>query len=110
MQEALQMSVLMLAPIVPHIAHALWQALGQATAVLDARWPEVDESALARDTIDLVVQVNGKLRGHIAVPAGADKAAIEEAALADAAVQRFLEGQPIKRLIVVPGRLVNIVV
>ena len=77
--------------------------------LLDAAWPQADEAALRQDEIDLVVQVNGKLRGQIRVPAGADKAAVEAAALADANVQKFLGGQPVKRLIVVPGKLVNVV-
>ncbi|MGC9457765.1 MAG: class I tRNA ligase family protein, partial [Halothiobacillaceae bacterium] len=116
MQEALEAMVRMLAPIVPHVTHAMWNALRihagetRPTPVIDAAWPEVDESALARDAIALVVQVNGKLRGQIDVPAEADKAAIEEAALADPAVQKFIEDKTVRRIIVVPGRLVNIVV
>ncbi len=108
--EALQGMVRMLAPIVPHITHALWPMVGGSGLVLDAPWPKVDESALVRDEIELVVQVNGKLRAKISVAANADKAAIEAQALADAEVQRFIEGQAVQRVIVVPGRLVNVVV
>ena len=110
MREALEAIVLLLAPMVPHLCHALWQALGHDGTVADARWPVVDAAALKRDSLALVVQVNGKLRGEIEVASDADRAAIEQAALADAAVARHLEGQRVQRVIVVPGRLVNIVV
>ncbi len=99
-------------PIAPHITHSLWNELGYQREhgySLDAPWPQPAADALAADEIELVVQVNGKLRGAIRVPAGADKAAIEAAALADADVQRFVEGRPVKKLIVVPGKLVNVV-
>ena len=110
MQEALNAVTLLLSPIAPHVCHALWHALGQEGAVVDAPWPVVDEAALARDSIELVVQVNGKLRGRVQVPAEADQSAIQAAALADANVQRFLEGKPVRKLIVVPGKLINVVV
>ncbi len=109
-QEALELVVLMLAPMVPHICQELWSALGHAEAVVGAGWPAVDESALVKESIELVVQVNGKLRSRITVPVTADKAAVESAALADPAVQRYLEGQPLRKVIVVPGKLVNLVV
>jgi leucyl-tRNA synthetase len=108
--EALESVVLMLAPMVPHICHALWQALGHEGTVAEAAWPEVDESALARDTVSLVVQVNGKLRGQVEVPQGADRVTMEQAAMSDEKVRRFVDGHEVKRVIVVPGRLVNIVV
>ncbi len=110
MQEALEIVTLTLSPIVPHVAHALWRALGHQEAAVNARWPQVDESALISDTIDLVVQVNGKLRGHVSVASGAAREAVEAAALADANVKRYIEGRQIRKLIVVPGKLVNIVV
>ena len=100
-------------PACPHISHALWSSLGFAGAVadlLDAPWPAVDEAALAQDEIELVLQISGKMRGAIRVPAGADKAAIEAAALASPEFARFSEGQAAKKVIVVPGRLVNVVV
>ena len=109
-QEALETCVLLLAPIVPHICHSLWLALGHDAAVIDCAWPEADPEALRRDEIELVVQVNGKLRGRVAVAAGADRKTAEEAALANENVQRFIEGKAIVNVIVVPGRLVNIVV
>jgi len=108
--EGLGILLRLLSPIAPHITHTLWSELGFGDDILHAPWPEVDEQALVRDTIDLVVQVNGKLRGQVSVPANADKNAIEEAALADANVQKFIEGMAITKIIVVPGKLVNIVV
>jgi len=109
MQEALEAIVLMLSAIVPHIAHSLWQALGHDEVVADCAWPEIDEAALERDTVDLVVQVNGKLRGHIQVPAGSDRAATEKAALDNENVRRFIDGKQVAKIIVVPDRLVNVV-
>ncbi|WP_374411015.1 leucine--tRNA ligase [Hydrogenophaga sp.] len=100
-------------PATPHIAHALWTELGYAATagdLLDAPWPKADESALQRDEIELVLQVNGKLRGSVTVPAGADKAAIEAAALASEAFQKAANGAAPKKVVVVPGRLVNVVV
>ena len=108
-QEALESLVLMLAPIVPHIAHVLWQALGHTQAVIDAPWPTVDNAALVQNEIEIVVQVNGKLRGRIQVPADADRACVEALALADDNVRRHVEGQSVKKVVVVPGKLVNIV-
>ena len=109
-REAVEACVLLLAPIVPHACHALWAELGHAEPIIDATWPRVDESALARDTIELVVQVNGKLRARIEVPASADKAAVEAEAFAAENVQRHTEGKTVRKVIVVPGKLVNIVV
>ena len=108
--EALEAVVLMLSPIVPHICHSLWAALGHETALIDAPWPQVDESALETDMAEIVVQVNGKLRGRVSVAADADRDAIGQQALADPNVQRFVEGKEVRKIIVVPGRLVNIVV
>jgi leucyl-tRNA synthetase len=110
LQEALDVLVLVLSPIIPHACHALWQALGHARAVVDEAWPRVDDDALVRETIEVVVQVNGKLRSRVAVAAGADEAAVREAALADANVQRFIEGRPVRKFIYVPGKLANVVV
>jgi len=107
--EALEAVVLMLSPMTPHISHALWSALGHETPLIDQRWPSVDEAALELDTVELVVQVNGKLRGRVAVPADAARDVIEKVALADENVQRFVAGKEIRKVIVVPGRLVNIV-
>jgi leucyl-tRNA synthetase len=106
-QEVLEAAAAMLAPIVPHIAEALYAELRPGAAL---SWPAVDEAALVQDEIEMMLQVNGKLRGQIRVAAAADKAAIEAAALASEAAQKYLEGQPPKKVVVVPGRLVNIVV
>ena len=107
--EALSSAVLLLAPIAPHICHSLWPALGNTEAVADAAWPKLDEAALVRSSIELVIQVNGKVRGKIEVAADASKDSIEQLALADTNVQRFTDGVTIRKVIVVPGRLVNIV-
>jgi leucyl-tRNA synthetase len=109
-REALEACVLLLAPITPHACHALWQRLGHTEPAIDAPWPELDEQALTRDSIELVVQVNGKLRARLQAPANADKAAVESMAMADDNVQRHLEGKTVRKVIVVPGKLVNIVV
>ncbi|PJK10335.1 leucine--tRNA ligase [Lysobacteraceae bacterium NML08-0793] len=109
--EAFSALVLMLNPITPHISHALWQRLGHAETVLDdVPFPQVDAAALVRDSLTLAVQVNGKLRGQIEVAADASREAIEAQALAVPAVASFIDGKPPKKVIVVPGRIVNIVV
>jgi leucyl-tRNA synthetase len=113
LREGLGILLRALYPACPHSTWTLWRELGYATAhgdLLDAPWPAVDESALVQDEVELMLQVNGKLRGAIRVPAGADKAAIEAAALASPDFERFAEGKAAKKVIVVPGRLVNIVV
>ncbi|TDG13003.1 leucine--tRNA ligase [Seongchinamella unica] len=107
--EALRAVVLMLNPITPHACHALWPMLGGEGDILNAPWPDVDETALTRDSIEMAVQVNGKLRARMDVAANADKDAIEAAALAQDNVQRFLDGVTVRKVIVVPGKLVNIV-
>ena len=109
-QEALEIAVLALSPIVPHICHALWHALGHAGAVIDEPWPEPDPGALAQELVDLVVQVNGKLRGRVRLPAGAPRQVAVDAALADPDVQRFIAGKEIRRAVHVPDKLVNLVV
>jgi len=108
--EGLETVVLMLSPIVPHITHVLWHALGHEAAIIDAPWPEHDRDALERDTIDLVVQVNGKKRGEISVGIDADRGVIEKEALSNDNVARFVTDKSVKKVIVVPGKLVNIVV
>lgn len=109
LQEGLETVALLLAPITPHICHELWRELGHADAVIDAAWPKVDESALVQDTLQLVVQVNGKLRGQIEVAADASRETVEAIARANENVLRFTEGLTIRKVIVVPGKLVNIV-
>jgi len=107
--EALRAVVLMLGPIVPHICHQLWQLLGGEGDVMNAPWPVVDESALERDSIDIVVQVNGKVRAKMTIAVDLDKPAVEALALQQPNVQRFLEEVTVRKVIVVPGKLVNIV-
>ena len=109
-QEALEAVVKMLAPITPHVCDALWRELGHDDLLLDVAWPRADEAALARDTLTLVVQVNGKVRAKIDVPAEADRDAVAEIAQSESNVLRFIDGAPIKKTIVVPGKLVNLVV
>ncbi|MFM2036094.1 MAG: hypothetical protein RL459_1359, partial [Pseudomonadota bacterium] len=99
-------------PATPHLAHTLWSDLGYASTLGDllvAPWPKVDDAALQQDEIELKLQINGKLRGAILVPAGASKEAIEAVAVAHELVQKQADGAAIKRVIVVPGRLVNVV-
>ncbi|HET7588046.1 MAG TPA: leucine--tRNA ligase [Gammaproteobacteria bacterium] len=108
--EALNTAVALLAPIVPHICHRLWRELGHEEPAIDATWPTADPAALERSELEIVVQVNGKLRGRISVEAEADRKAVEQAALADDNVQRFIDGKAVRRVIVVPGKLVNVVV
>jgi len=114
-QEALRSLLLLLAPFAPHLADELWQKLGGdsggdgAGSIHRQRWPVADASALVRDTIPLVIQVKGKVRGSLDVPADADSATLEQLALASDIAQKWLEGQPPRRVIVVPGKLVNLV-
>jgi leucyl-tRNA synthetase len=110
-QEALRSLLLLLAPFAPHLAEELWQKLGgdSAGSIHRQRWPVADASALVRDTIPLVIQVKGKVRGSLDVPADADSATLEQLALASDIAQKWLEGQPPRRVIVVPGKLVNLV-
>ena len=109
-QEALETAILMLAPIAPHFCHALWSHLGHDEAVIDAPWPQVDESALTRDTMLIVLQVNGKLRSKIEVRKDIARKDLEQLALDDEVIQRFTSDRTIRKVIVVPERLVNVVV
>ncbi len=109
LHEGLETVTLLLAPITPHISHELWQQLGHTDAVIDAGWPVLDESALVQDSLQLVIQVNGKLRGQIDMPASASREEIEAAARVNENVLRFTDGLTIRKVIVVPGKLVNIV-
>ncbi len=108
--EGVDMLLRLLSPIVPHITHTLWAALGHTDAVLDSAWPVVDQSALVQESITLVVQVNGKVRGRVDVPADAARETIEAVVLAEDNVQKHMDGKSPRKVIVVPGKLVNIVV
>ncbi|MGF1528612.1 MAG: class I tRNA ligase family protein, partial [Candidatus Competibacterales bacterium] len=107
--EGFSILLRLLSPIVPHICHVLWRALAFGPDILEAPWPQVDEAALTRDTLELVVQVNGKVRGKIQVASDASQETIRATALEDAHVQRYVGDQPVRKVIVVPGRLVNVV-
>ena len=108
--EALSTAVLVISPIAPHIAHSLWQTLGHTDELVGHPWPEVDEDALVQASIEMVVQVQGKVRGKIQVPAEASDEEILALAKAESNVARHLEGKTIRKEIVVPGKLANIVV
>ena len=108
-QEAAETIVLLLAPIVPHMSHVLWNHLGKSDAVIDASWPGHDESALVQDSIQIVVQVNGKLRAKLDVDADISKEDMEAAALDDANVKKFTDGLTVRKVIVIQGKLVNVV-
>ena len=109
-QEALRAMVLLLAPIVPHLCHVLWRHLGNSGALIDAAWPGYDESALVQSKVNIAAQVNGKLRAVLELAADCTKEQIEAAAFADATVKKFTDGLAVKKVIVVPGKLINIVV
>jgi leucyl-tRNA synthetase len=109
-QEALEIAVISLAPIVPHICHELWQHLGQGDRLWCSPWRRPDPEALVQDAIEVVVQVNGKLRGRVSVATGAGDDVVKAAALADENVRKFFEGREPKKVIVVKGKLVNVVV
>ena len=109
-REVLEKFVLLLSPFAPHIAEELWQVLGQFDTIAHEQWPEFDSSLAKEDTIEVPVQVNGKLRSKITVATGIDGAQIEATARADQRVQELLAGKQVAKVIVVPGRLVNFVV
>jgi len=109
-REALEAIVLMLAPIVPHVSHGLWGVLGHPDQIVNAAWPTADPAAMEADSVQIIVQVNGKLRARLELPATASKEEIEAAALADENVQRFVADKAVRKTIVVPGKLVNVVV
>ncbi len=110
LREAMSVLLRLLHPIAPHVTQELWQALGMGEDLMTAPWPQVDDSALLRDEVELVLQVNGKLRGNIRVARTADRATIEKEALANPNARKHIAGQQVKKVVVVPGRLVNIVV
>jgi leucyl-tRNA synthetase len=109
LREGLGIVLRLLGPIAPHVSHHLWRELGYGDDILNAPWPQVDESALRQDSIEYVVQVNGKVRGKVVVPADADRSALEAAVLASEAVRRYTDGQTVRKVIVVPAKLVNVV-
>jgi leucyl-tRNA synthetase len=110
LREALDTVVLLLGPMVPHIAEELWQRLGHEALLADTAWPQADAAWLEEDRVTVAVQVNGRLRATISLPRGSDRVAIETAALAEPNVRRSIEGKPPRRVIVVPDKIVNVVV
>ncbi|MBE3069115.1 MAG: class I tRNA ligase family protein, partial [Planctomycetes bacterium] len=106
---ALETTVRLLAPFVPHVAEELWEALGHEPSVLAAGWPEFSEAACREDEVEIAIQVNGKLRAHLTVAAGAPEDAVREAALANDRVKDAIGAATVRKVIVIPGRLVNIV-
>jgi leucyl-tRNA synthetase len=109
-QETYENMVLMLSPIIPHLCHQLWRDLGHDSLIIDTHWPQIDEAALVQETIEMVIQVNGKLRGKMQISATADKTVCETTAVNNEQVQRYINDAPIKKVIVVPDKLVNIVI
>jgi leucyl-tRNA synthetase len=109
LSEGVGIVLRLLSPIAPHVTHALWRALGYGSDILDAPWPQVDEQALRAATLTYVVQVNGKVRGNIEVASDADREVIEQTAASNANVLRFTDGLTVRKIIVVPGKLVNVV-
>jgi len=106
---ALKQAIILLSPVTPHMAQALWQASEREELIVDQAWPQVDEKALVKDEILYILQVNGKMRGKINVDADVDKKTIESLALENENVAKFVEGKTIRKVIVVPGKLINIV-
>jgi len=109
-QESIEIMLKALSPVIPHLCHHLWSALGNKEAMIDVLWPKVDEPALIQEEVQLIVQVNGKLRAKIMAPIDAESQSIQEMATAEERVARFTKGKTIIKFIVVPNKLVNIVV
>ena len=109
-QESIEIMLKALSPVIPHLCHHLWAALGNKEAMIDTHWPKVDESALLQEEVQLVVQVNGKLRAKLMAPLDAKDESIQEMVLAEEKVTRFTEGKTILKFIIVPNKLVNVVV
>jgi leucyl-tRNA synthetase len=109
-RDVLEKFVLLLAPFAPHLAEELWQALGHTTSLAHEPWPEFDPSLAKEDTVEIAVQINGKVRSKITVPADADQKQLEAAARADARIADLLAGKQVAKVVAVPGRLVSFVV
>ena len=109
-RTAVESALVLLSPFAPHIAEELWQELGHKPSIMKAGWPVADDRAMARDEIELVVQVNSKIRDHITVPANLEQSGIEDRALEADGVQKHIDGMTVRRVVVVPGKLVNIIV
>ena len=110
MRFALETSVLLLSPIVPHFCEELWEALGHGKSILLSQWPSFDDAATVKDEVEVVVQVNGKLRSRFSAALDADDNTLKQTALADERIVRFVDGKPIKKVITIKNKLVNIVI
>jgi leucyl-tRNA synthetase len=110
LREAVEMLVRLLNPMIPHVTEEAWESLGHARLLAETPWPEQDRSLAGADEVTLPIQVNGRRRGEIRMPKGADRAAVEAAALAEAGTVRAMEGKPLKKIVVVPDKIVNVVV
>jgi leucyl-tRNA synthetase len=109
LEEGLSILLRLQAPITPHLSHHLWRELEFGDEVFTAPWPQAEEAALVQQEVELVLQINGKTRGSVRVPSDASRAAIEQAALASPLTRKHIAGAAVKRVVVVPGRLVNVV-
>ena len=109
LREAIESLIMMINPMMPHLAEELWEELGRKTGLTQTSWPKAEKDLLEADTVTLAVQVNGKMRGTITLPANANQQQAEDAALAEQTVQAALDGKTVKKVIVVPGRIVNVV-
>ena len=108
-QEAIEIMVKCLSPVMPHVCHHLWFMLGGLNAVVDSSWPEVDESALVQESVQIIAQVNGKLRAKIIAPVGSTNQTVEQIALDDEKIKKFTDNKELIKVIVVPNKLINIV-
>jgi len=108
-RSCMESFVLLLSPMAPHISEELWKALGRSESLACASWPALDPGRVRESTVEIPVQINGRVRGRITVPAGATGSQMEQAALGDAKIQRHLEGHKVRKVILVPGKLINIV-
>ena len=108
--KAVKDLILILSPFVPHICEEMWEHIGETESVSTMSWPAFDEKALVKDTVEIVIQINGKLKEKLMVPADADKQALEKIALDNEKIKELIEGKSIVKVIAVPGRLINIVV
>jgi leucyl-tRNA synthetase len=109
-RHAVETSVLLVSPFAPHVAEELWRELGYSGSILEAAWPEADTAAMDRESVELVVQVNGKVRAHMRVPVNMDRTELETMVLGNDQVRRHTEGKTVRRIVVVPDKLVNIAV
>jgi leucyl-tRNA synthetase len=109
-KEAAKTVIVLLSPFIPHVCEELWQRIGEKGSVFKAEWPAFDKEAVKTETVEVVIQVSGKVRGRLMVPADASEEEIKKAALNEDGVKRWLENKAVKKFIIVPQKLINIVV